>query len=119
MSFNIKSYDNVKFTSIGENKENEWSHDCIRIATNDMFAQVSAKKLIKLFKERAVASIVKKYTHLDNLNVVVPENLDVLTPEQKRKSLRAVNLVKEKGFGKIKGRTCDDGSTHRGYIPRE
>ena len=61
-----------------------------------MFAKNSAKKGIKLFKERAVSDIVKEYTHLDNVNVVVPKNSDVLTPEQKRKSLRSVKFIKEK-----------------------
>ena len=48
---------------------------------------------------------------LDNMNVVVPENPDVFAPKQNHKSLRAVNLVKEKLCGKIKGQTCSDGST--------
>ena len=30
----------------------------------------------------------------------------------------AVNLIKEKQCGKIKGRTCADDGTQRGYIPR-
>ena len=51
-SFNVKSYENVEFTSISENKEHEWSHDCLRIATNAMFTQMSANKGIKLFKNR-------------------------------------------------------------------
>ena len=50
---------------------------------------------------------------------MIPENPDVLTPEQKRKSLRPVNLIKEKLCGKIKGQTCADGSNQRGYINRE
>ena len=41
MSFNGKSYDNVPFTSIGENKEREYSHNCLRIATNFMFTLMS------------------------------------------------------------------------------
>ena len=53
------------------------------------------------------------------MNVVVPENPDMITTRQHRKLLRAVNLIKEKRFGKIKGRTCADGSTQMGYIPRE
>ena len=35
---------------------------------------------IKLFKKRAVAAIVKEYTKLDDMNVLVPENPDVITP---------------------------------------
>ena len=84
-----------------------------------MFTQISAKKGIKLFKERVVSDTVKEYKQLDDINVVGPGKTDVLTPGQKWKSLRAVNLIKEKLCGKIKGKTCADVSTHRGYIPRE
>ena len=59
MIFNDKCYDNIQFTSIGENKEFEWSHDCLRIAMNFMFAQMTVNKGGKLLKESAVVSIVK------------------------------------------------------------
>ena len=85
MIFNEKYYENVQFTSIGENKELEWSHDCLRIATNIMFTKIPENKGIKLFKERAVASIFKEYKQLDYMNVVGPENPNFLTPEQKIK----------------------------------
>ena len=42
-----------------------------------------------------------------------------LTKEQKSKALRAINLIKEKRDGKIKGRCCSDGSGQRKYVPRE
>jgi len=102
-----------------EKKEMEWSHDCFQIATNVMFTQMSAKKGIKMFKERDVAAMLKEYTQLDDMNTVGPLDPDKLTPEQKRKALPAVNLIKEKRNGIIKGRTCADGSPQRGYIPRE
>ena len=44
MTFNGNSYDNVKFTSIRENKEHDWSHYCLRIAANFMFTQMPEKK---------------------------------------------------------------------------
>ena len=44
---------------------------------------------------------------------------DLLTPEQKRNALRAINLIKVKRDGKVKGRTCADGSSQRKYVPRE
>ena len=84
---------------------------------NVIITQISAKKVIKLFKDHAVEFIVKGYTQLDNKNIVDPENSDVLTPEQNQISLRAVNLVKEKQCIKIKGRTCAESSTQRGTYP--
>ena len=118
MSFNGKYYDNVKFTSIIENKDPEWNQNCLRMVTNVMFTQMSSKKINKLFKENTLEAIVKEYTQLDNITFMGPENPYVLTPEQKRKLLRAANLIKEKRCSKIKGRTCTYGSTQRGYISR-
>ena len=85
MRFNGKSYDNVQFTSIGENKERGWSHDCLRIALNVMFTQMSAKKGITLFKDHAFAATVKEYKQLDGMDVMGPENPNVITPKQKQK----------------------------------
>ena len=61
-----------------------------------MFTQMSANKIIKLFNDITVAFIVKEYTQLGYMNVVGPENPNVLTPEKNKKSLKDVNLIKEK-----------------------
>ena len=37
-----------------------------------------------------------------------------LTGEQKSDALRAINLIKEKRDGRLKGRTCADGRKQRG-----
>jgi len=42
-----------------------------------------------------------------------------LTVEEKKKALRAINLIKEKRCGKLKGRACADGSVQRVYVPRD
>ena len=41
------------------------------------------------------------------------------TPKQKRDALRAITLIKEKRFVKIKGRECADGRSQRAYITKE
>ena len=53
------------------------------------------------------------------MDAMGPENLNVLTPKQNKKSMRYVNLIQDKRWDKIKGRTCADGNTQRGYIPKE
>ena len=68
-----------------------------------MFTQMSAKKGIESLNNWTVAAIVKKYKNIDDRNAVVPKIPDVLTAEQMWKSLRTVNLIKEKKCGKIKG----------------
>ena len=80
---------------------------------------MTASKGIKLFGPKAIAAMFKEYKQLNDLKVLGRIDVDALSPEQKRKALRAVNLIKEKRCGKIKGRTVADGSVQRKYVPRE
>ena len=118
-SFEGKSYD-TQFFGVTPKQENEQSSDeCHRIAVNVMFAQMGAKKGIKLFGQRAVAAMFKEYNQLNDMSVFGKVDPDTLTQEQKKKALRAINLITEKRCGKIKGRAVADGRTQRAYIPRE
>jgi len=83
------------------------------------FNQMHASKGIELFKERAVAGLFKEYKQLNDMAVVGKASYEQLTDEDKKRALRAINLIKEKRDGKIKGRTCADGSKHRMFVPRE
>ena len=80
---------------------------------------MTANKGIKLLGEVAVAAMFKEYKQLDDLDMLGILDPDLLTPEQKRNALRAINLIKVKCDGKVKGRTCADGSSQRKYVPRE
>ena len=53
---------------------------------------------------------------MDGKPVVVPIFLDSLSSDDKKKALEAVNLIKEKRNGKIKGRTCANGAKQRIYV---
>ena len=48
--------------------------------------------------------------------VVTEINLDSLTVEEKKKALDAVNLIELKQDGRVKGRSCANGSKQRGYL---
>ena len=48
-----------------------------------------------------------------------PINLSTLNPLEKRKALPAVNLIKEKFGGALKGRTFADGSRQRKYLKQD
>ena len=61
----------------------------------------------------------KEYHQLNNLNILGRIDPKSLTAEQKRKALRSINLIKIKRDGKVKGRTCADGSSQGKYVPRE
>ena len=93
--------------------------DYYRASVNVMFTQMSAKKGIKTFGESAIAAMFKEYNQLNDMNVFGSVNPDTLTRDQKYKALHAINLIKEKRCGRIKGRTCADGRPQRAYVPRE
>ena len=48
--------------------------------------------------------------------VIIPIPFEELTDEDVRQALEAVNLIKEKRCGKLKGRTCANGSRQRKYL---
>ena len=86
-----------------------------------MFTQMNAKKRNNIFGERAIAAMFKEYKQLDDVPmrgkpVAAPFNPDGLTPFDRKKTLENVNLIKEKRCGKIKVRTCANGSKQRKYL---
>jgi len=54
--------------------------------------------------------MLKEYKQLNDLKVFAPENPANLMDKHKRDALCAINLIKEKWCGNIKGKTCADGS---------
>ena len=80
---------------------------------------MTATKGLKMFGERAVAAMFKEYKQLDDMKVLRRARKIDLTIDNKRRALRAINLIKDKRCGKIKGRTCADGRPQRAYTPRE
>ena len=97
------------------------------IAANVLFiqvsehAQMSAKAGIKRFGDRALAAIINEYKQLNTGTVpgklvfgcIDPKDI---TMEEKKRALEAVNLIKKKRCGKLKGRTCADGSKQKRYL---
>mmetsp|Transcript_42936 Transcript_42936/g.62919 ORF Transcript_42936/g.62919 Transcript_42936/m.62919 type:complete len:101 (-) Transcript_42936:1236-1538(-) len=91
---------------------------------NVMFTQMSAKRGFKLFGECAIAAMMKELKQLNigavpGKPVIAPKDTRDLTEEDKKKSLAAVNLIKEKRCGKIKGRSCTNGSKQRKYLKED
>jgi hypothetical protein len=78
-----------------------------------VLTQMSASKGIKLFGKPAIDAILMEFCQLHGMEVFDPMMASTLTGAQRKAALRAVNLVKEKKSGKLKGRTCVDGSTQR------
>jgi hypothetical protein len=88
-------------------------------AAHVLMAQVSAKKGLKLFGERAAMAIITEFKQLHDKAVFEPVSINSVSAHDRKKALRAITLVQEKRCGKIKGRTVADGSTQRAYINAE
>ena len=65
--------------------------------------------MIKVFKQLEEVNIPGKKV----VNAIDP---DILSVEEKVMALNAVNLIKQKIDGKIKGRICADGSKQKRYL---
>jgi hypothetical protein len=94
------------------------NHTTKRVLTAYVFTQMSAAAGIKVYGQPAVDAIFKEFTQLHDKNVFDPKHASSLTHAQRRASLRAVNLIKEKRTGEIKGRTCADGSVQRSLFEK-
>jgi len=100
------------------------SKDAMRLATGAVFTQMSAKKGFKTVGEAAVAAMFKELKQLDEgpmpgKPVVQPVDVDTLSQKMQEQAMEAVNLIKVKRCGKVKGRTCANGSKQRKYLSPE
>ena len=89
---------------------------------NACFAQqVSANKGFKEYGERAVAAMMKELIQLDkgavkDKPVIEAIEYDSISEVERRKALDAVNLIELKRDGRLKGRSCANGSKQRSYL---
>jgi hypothetical protein len=104
--------------------DNERSHEALKnyeqfifafVMTQlpDEYAQMSAKKGIKKFGRLAEEALLAEFAQLEQYDVFEAVDPNTLTKDAKRQALRAINLIKKKKSGKIKGRTCADGRSQR------
>ena len=84
-----------------------------------VFNQMSFKKGIKLFGQKAIDAMDKELQQMHMRNSFIPKKRSQLTQKQWSSRCEAVNLIKEKKGGIIKGRCCADGRNQRNYISRE
>ena len=89
-----------------------------------IFTQMNANAGFKKYGPRAIAAMIKEYTQLNEgavpgKPVVAPVDASSLTNLEKSQALQAVNLIKEKYNGDLKGKTCADGSKQRKYLKQD
>ena len=75
-----------------------------------MLTQMTARAGIRKHGDRARDAIRKEFKQMVDKNVYSAMRKRDLTPEQIQEALRAINVIKEKRCGKLKGRHCADGS---------
>jgi hypothetical protein len=87
--------------------------------TGFIMTQMTARAGIKKHGQVAVDALFAEFSQLHDLGVFSPEDANLLSPQKKHKALRAINVIKEKRCGRIKGRTVADGSMERGVYNKE
>ena len=90
-------------------------------AVNVLLTQMSAKEGIRKHGDKAIAVFVKEFKQLDKgpmagKKVICPIEYDTLTTKDKREALEAINLIKEKRDGSLKGRSYANGANQRRYL---
>jgi hypothetical protein len=80
-----------------------------RFVFGKIMTQMSANAGIRKHGKAAEAALMAEFAQLEDLSVYQAMNPKLLTKAQKRAALRAINLIKEKRDGKLKGRTVADG----------
>jgi len=90
-----------------------------RNVTGHVMTQMTASAGIKKHGDRAVEALFAEFGQLNDKSVFEAVDATELTGKQKQDALRAINLIKEKKCGKLKGRTCADGRSQRGLYTKE
>ena len=83
-----------------------------------MTQMVTAQAGIKEHGKAAEAALMKEFAQMEELSVYESVDPKTLTSEQRRGALRAINLLKEKLDGTLKGRTVADGRPQRSLYDR-
>jgi ABC-type transport system involved in cytochrome bd biosynthesis, ATPase and permease components len=78
--------------------------------------QMTAKEGLKRFGKDAEDALLIEWKQLDRLKVYSGVHWNDLTPEERSRALRLVQLLKLKRCGRLRGRTCADGRKQKKYI---
>ena len=81
--------------------------------------QMSAKAGIKKHGQVAIDALFEEFFQLHDLGVFLAQDPKKLSRAQKKAALRAINVIKEKRCGRIKGRTVADGRNQRNLYTKE
>ena len=100
-------------------RANETAHEVCKYVFGHVMTQMTAIAGIKKHGHKAVDALFKEFCQLDDRSVFAPLHATDLTIEQRKQALRAINLIKEKRDGALKGRSCADGRPQRALYTKE
>ena len=91
----------------------------LKTITGIIMMQMSAKAGIKKHGQIAVDALYEAFCQLHDLGVFLAQDPKKLSRAQKKAALRAMNVIKEKRCGRIKGRTIADERNQRSLYTKE
>ena len=98
-----KSYESgLQMLQQAANKMDDSPDNIYKYIFGHVMTQMTATAGIKKHGQAAMDTLLQEFCQLDSKNVFEPLDASTLTASQKRESLRAVNLIKEKRSGKLK-----------------
>ena len=77
------------------------------------------KKGLKRFGKNGYDAAMKEMQQLHERMVFKPINISELTQQEKKRAMESLIFLVQKNDGRIKARTCANGSTQRSYINKE
>jgi hypothetical protein len=87
--------------------------------TGFIMTQMTAKAGIKKHWQATINALYQKFLQLHNQDVFDGKHAGELTKSQKRAALRAISVIKEKRYGKIKGRTVANGRPQKSLYTKD
>jgi hypothetical protein len=81
--------------------------------------QYNVRKGLKIFGEAGAQAVIEEMQQLHDRSVIEPKLANMLTNEEKGRSLQYLMFLKQKRCGRIKGRGCADGRKQRIYKTKE
>jgi hypothetical protein len=98
--------------------QDDFERKTIRAITGIMFTQMSPKAGIKRHGDKARDALREEFKQMIYKRVYSALEASSLTKKQKQQALRAINVIKEKRCGRLKGRHCADGRPQRGLYDK-
>jgi hypothetical protein len=94
-------------------------HHVYQDLEHTVLTQYNVKKGLKIFGEAGAKAVIKEKQQLHDRAVIQPKLANMLTRDEKRCSLQYLMFLKQKRFGRIKGRGCADGHKQQVYKTKE